>query len=151
MADIPADARILEIGCGDRWVGDFLRSTGRANYTGLDLQPPADIVGSILHWRSLGLEAGAYDTVLAFEVLEHVPCYREVFDLLRPGGTLRLTTPVPHWDWACRVLELLGINQRRTSPHDHLVYVEDIPFFEIVSNRRFMVTGQWAVLRKPAT
>ncbi len=149
LAPIPPDARILEIGCGERWVGEHLRATGRPHYTGLDLAPPADIVGSIRDWRALGLPAAAFDTILAFEVLEHVPCYQECHDLLKPGGQLVLTTPVPHWDWACRLLELAGVNQRRTSPHDHLVYVEDIPGFEIVSNRRFLVLGQWAVLRKP--
>jgi predicted SAM-dependent methyltransferase len=149
LAGIPAGARILEIGCGERWVGEYLRNSGHHDYRGLDLQPPADIVGSIRDWRQLGLQAASFDTILAFEVLEHVPCYQECFDLLRPGGTLRLTTPVPHWDWACRILEAVGINQRRTSPHEHLIYVEDMPLFDVVENYRFMVIGQWAILRKP--
>jgi 2-polyprenyl-3-methyl-5-hydroxy-6-metoxy-1,4-benzoquinol methylase len=149
LAAIPPGDRILEIGCGEPWVAEHLRATGRHAYMGLDLQPPADVVGSIRDWRALGLPAAGFDTILAFEVLEHVPCYRECFDLLKPGGRLVLTTPVPHWDWACRLLEWAGINQRRTSPHAHLVYVEDIPHFEIEHNRRFLVLGQWAVLRKP--
>lgn len=149
LADIPRDARILEIGCGDGAIGRALREQGFTRYTGLDLAPPAEIVGSIRDWRQLGLEPASFDAIIAFEVVEHVPCYAECLALLRPGGTLRLTTPVPHWDWACRVLEAIGVNQRRTSPHEHLVYVRDIAGFEPVRVFQFMVTGQWAILRKP--
>lgn len=149
LAGIPKDARILEIGSGDGAVGRALRAEGYRHYTGLDLGPPADVVGSILEWRRLGLAPGSFDVILAFEVVEHVPCFREAFDLLKPGGLFIMTTPVPHWDWACRILETLGVSLKRTSPHEHLVYVEDIPHFEPVDNFRFMVVGQWARLRKP--
>jgi len=150
LARLPREARILEIGCGDGAVGRALKADGYVGYTGLDLAPPADLVGSITDWRQLGLAPGAFDAVIAFEVVEHVPCFREAFDLLKPGGLFILTTPVPHWDWACRILEALGVNQKRTSPHDHLVYVEDIPYFEPVENFRFLVLSQMAVLRKAA-
>lgn len=149
LADIPREARILEVGCGDGQIGAALRARGYCDYRGLDLQRPADIVGSIRDWRALGLQPASFDVVIAFEVVEHVPCWQECFDLLRPGGLFVLTTPVPHWDWACWVLETLGFNQRRTSPHDHLVYVEDIPLFQREQVQRFMVIVQWARLRKP--
>jgi SAM-dependent methyltransferase len=149
LADLPREARILEIGCGDGRVGEELRRRGHSGYLGLDLVAPADIVGSIRDWRALGLQAESFDVIIAFEVVEHVPCWQECFDLLKPGGLFVLTTPVPHWDWACRILEALGVNQKRTSPHDHLVYVEDIPLFEPIDSFRFMVIVQWARLRKP--
>lgn len=149
LADMPKTARILEIGCGNGEVGRYLKGNGWTDYTGLDLSPPADIVGSILDWRKLGLLPDSFDVIIAFEVIEHVPCCDDCFELLRPGGTLRLTTPVPHWDWACRILERVGVNQRRTSEHDHLIYVTDIARFEPVAVFPFMVTGQWAKLRKP--
>jgi 2-polyprenyl-3-methyl-5-hydroxy-6-metoxy-1,4-benzoquinol methylase len=150
LAAIPRDARILEVGAGDGAVGRWLRENGWSRYTGLDVRPPADVVGSITDWRALGLRPESFDAIIAFEVLEHVPCHRECLDLLRPGGELILTTPVPHLDWLCKLMESAGISQRRTSPHNHLVYVEDIPGFEPVASFRFMLTGQWARLRKPA-
>ncbi len=148
--DIPQESRILEVGCGDGWFGSRLREQGWRQYTGLDLQAPADVIGDIRHWRRLGLEAGTFDVVVAFEVVEHVPCYQEMYDLLRPGGLLMLTSPLPGMDWLCRVFEALGLAQRRTSPHDHLIRFENIPLFELVRLRRVGLLAQWGLFRKPA-
>lgn len=147
---VPRESRILEVGCGDGWFGAQLRGRGWRSYTGLDVRGPADVVGDIRGWRELGLEAGTYDAVIAFEVVEHVPCYQEMYDLLRPGGLLMLTSPLPGMDWLCRVFETLGLAQRRTSPHNHLVRFEEIPLFETVRLRRVGFMAQWGVFRKPA-
>lgn len=146
---LPRDAAILEIGCGARWVGDHLRQAGYTNYVGNDLFPPADIVGDIRQWRELGLKAESFDAIVAFEVVEHVDLFQEAFDLLKPGGRLLLTSPVPEMDWAMQLLELVGLNQKRTSPHDHLIDFTTIPLFEAVEIRRVAGLSQWGVFRKP--
>ena len=148
MRDVPKDARILEIGCGDGWFGRRLRAEGWTGYVGLDLKPPADIVGDILAWRHLGIEPASFDVVLAFEVVEHVDCFQAIYDILRPGGLLMLTSPAPSLDWACHALEWAGLAQRRTSSHDHLIWFEDIPLFELVSIKRVGVLAQWGIFRK---
>jgi 2-polyprenyl-3-methyl-5-hydroxy-6-metoxy-1,4-benzoquinol methylase len=150
LGHLPRDAAILEIGCADGWFGAAARARGWTNLTGMDLHPPADIVGDIRQWRALGLEPASFDAIVALEVVEHVECFQECWDLLRPGGVLMLTTPVPHMDWACRLLEALGLNQRRTSPHDHLVYFRDIPLFTPVETRVRGLIAQWGIFRKPA-
>jgi 2-polyprenyl-3-methyl-5-hydroxy-6-metoxy-1,4-benzoquinol methylase len=149
LAPLPKDARILEIGCGSRWVGNYLRANGWVDYTGADLVPPADIVGDIRAWRALGLVPASFDVVIAFEVIEHVDLVRDAYDLLKPGGQMLLTSPVPHMDWAMKLLERLGLNQRRTSPHSNLVYFDRIPLFEQVSLKRKAGLSQWGILRKP--
>jgi len=149
LKPLPKDARILEIGCGSRWVGHYLRGHGWTNYVGADLVPPADIVGDIREWRSLGLARESFDVVIAFEVIEHVDLVQEAYDLLAPGGLFLLTSPVPHMDWMMKLLEGLHLNQRRTSPHDHLVYFEQIRLFERVSIIRKAGLSQWGILRKP--
>jgi SAM-dependent methyltransferase len=146
---IPKDARILEIGCGSKWVGDYLRANGWTGYVGLDLFAPADIVGDIKNWRQLGLEPESFDVIIAFEVIEHVDCFQECFDLLRPGGKLMLTSPIPHMDWAMKLLEAVGLNQKRTSPHSNLTYFRKIPKFEPVELKTKAGLAQWAILRKP--
>jgi SAM-dependent methyltransferase len=146
---LPKDARILEVGCGSRWVGDYLKGNGWSNYLGADIVPPADIVGDIRKWHELGLGPASFDVIVAFEVIEHVDFTEEALALLKPGGLLLITSPVPHMDWVMKLLEAVGLNQRRTSPHDHLVYFENLRLFEPVSLRRKAGLSQWGILRKP--
>lgn len=148
LEPIPVDARILEVGCGSGWVGEYLKRGRWKHYQGLDLVPPADFVGSILDWRDLGLKPESYDVIIAFEVVEHVDCFRECYDLLKPGGRLLLTSPVPHMDWVMKVLETLGLNQKRTSPHDHLVCFRDVPYFHPKEIRVVAFLSQWGILHK---
>jgi 2-polyprenyl-3-methyl-5-hydroxy-6-metoxy-1,4-benzoquinol methylase len=141
--------KVLEVGSGNQWFGDRLKSMGFINYVSLDLKGPADLVGDIRHWTQMGIIEGQFDAIIAFEVVEHVDCFREFFDLLRPGGLLMLTSPLPHMDWACKLLEYLGLNQKRTSPHDHLIYFDEIPWFEPVHIKIVGFMAQWGVFRKP--
>jgi 2-polyprenyl-3-methyl-5-hydroxy-6-metoxy-1,4-benzoquinol methylase len=85
---VTKDDCVLEIGCGDGWVGHYLRERGVRQVTGIDICPPAPIVGDIREWKSLGLSAQSFDVIIAFEVLEHVECMDECFALLKPGGRL---------------------------------------------------------------
>ena len=149
LRPLPKDAAILEIGCGEKWVGEFLRGAGYTGYVGNDLVPPADIVGDITKWDKLGLKAESFDAIVAFEVVEHVDLFQEAYDLLKPGGTLLLTSPVPEMDWVMQVLEGVGLNQKRTSPHDHLIDFRTIPLFEAVEIKRVAGLSQWGVFRKP--
>src|SRR5260221_10859658 len=105
LDSIPKDASVLEIGCGFKWVGQYLRGGGWRHYTGLDLVPPADIVGDVKAWRDLPLAPGSFDVIVAFEVIEHVDCIQECFDLLKPGGRLIVTSPVPDMDWLMKLLD----------------------------------------------
>lgn len=149
LKDIPKASKILEVGSGDRWVGAYLTSHGWQNYIGLDVQAPADIVGDIRNWAKLGLDAESFDAIIAFEVVEHVAIFPELYDLLKPGGVLMVTTPLPHMDLACKILEAMGLNQRRTSPHTCLIYFEDIPLFEPINTRIVGLMSQWGKFRKP--
>ncbi len=150
LEPIPLDAAVLEVGCGSGWVGDFFRARGQRRYVGMDLFPPADIVGDIKQWRELGLLPESFDYIVAFEVLEHVDLSRECFDLLKPGGRLLLTSPVPSRDWVLKMLEALHLCQQRTSPHSNLVDLRNLPLFETASYRQRAGLSQWAVLQKPS-
>jgi SAM-dependent methyltransferase len=143
------EARILEVGSGSGWLGEYLKKNGWERYTGIDALSPADIRGDINQWRAFGLQEGSFDALIAFEVVEHGDFYDSFFDLLRPGGLLLLTTPVPAADWFLRVLERLGWNQPRTSPHSHLRDIRRIDRFEPVTVRRIVGLSQWGVFRKP--
>ena len=146
---VPKESRILEVGSGDGWLGRVLQSRGWQHYSGIDLGPPAAIIGDIRNWRNLGIKPMSYDVIIAFEVVEHVPCFRESYEILRPGGLLLLTSPRPGMNWLCGILELMGLTQARTSPHNHLIRFENVPFFEPVEIRRVGFVAQWGVFRKP--
>ena len=64
-----------------------------------------------------------------------------------PAWLLLVTTPLPRMDWLCRVLETLGLSQKRTSPHDHLIHFRDLPLFAPVHTRVVLPTAQWGVFR----
>jgi SAM-dependent methyltransferase len=150
LVGIPKTARILEVGCAGGWVGDYLRKGGWKNYIGMDIEhPAAEIVGDIKNWRGLGLQAESIDVIIAFEVIEHVDLVSACFDFLKPGGLLMLTSPVPHFDWIMKTLEAFGLNQKRTSPHCNLVYLDKLPPFETQDYRRVGGLSQWGILRKP--
>ncbi len=140
--------KVLEVGSGSGWVKAALSSSGIADYTGLDLYPPADVLGDINGWRELGLEPDSFDTIIAFEVVEHVDCFDACHQLLKPGGKMLITTPVPRMDWLLKITESLGLNQRRTSPHDHLVDLRKVPSFGKKSISVVLGLGQWAVFTK---
>jgi SAM-dependent methyltransferase len=148
---IPKDAAILEIGSGDGWVGKHLKANGWTRYQGIDVQPPADLVGDIRDYASLGLRPGSFDVIVAFEVVEHVDCFRECYELLKPGGRLLATSPVPEMDWVMKMLEAFGLNQKRTSPHDHLIHFEKVPFFEKRELRKVGGLAQWGIFTKAPT
>ena len=143
---VPPGATILELGCADGWVGRWAARRGH-RVLGVDVRPPADIVGDIRAWRSLGLPEHGFDVIIAFEVLEHGEFSEVLHDLLEPDGRLMVTTPVPRLDWACRIGEAAGVLQRRTSPHSHLLDVRRMPRFVVVERRIVGLVSQWAVLR----
>jgi 2-polyprenyl-3-methyl-5-hydroxy-6-metoxy-1,4-benzoquinol methylase len=148
LRQIHASDQVLEIGCGTGWFKQALIESGHANYQCIDLKAPADIVGDILQWQHLGLLPGSFDAIVAFEVVEHVDCFAACGDLLKKGGRLLITTPVPHFDWALKILENLGLNQKRTSPHSNLVYLKRIPWAGAKDIKTIFGLSQWAVFTK---
>jgi SAM-dependent methyltransferase len=106
---LPRSARVLDFGCGESPYRDCFEG---ADFVGADLpgNPRATVVLGD-DWR-VPLPDATIDVVLSTQVLEHVAypdrylaeCHR----LLKPGGTLLLTThgmmvyhrdPVDYWRW----------------------------------------------------
>lgn len=149
VRNIPKESKILEIGCADGWLGRYLKTSGYKKYVSLDILPPADIIGNIRDWRKLGIQEESFDVIIAFETIEHVDCFQEIFDILRHGGILMMTSPVPHMDWLCILLEKIGLLQKRTSPHTNLTYFQNIPFFKPLEIKKVWFLAQWGKFIKP--
>lgn len=103
-----AEARILEVGCGNGWLCESLLPYGEV--TGTDLSrgcleraqerlPAARFVAG--DFMELEFPAGGYDIVVSLEVLSHVPDQPAFIDklagLLKPGGLLMLATQNGPW------------------------------------------------------
>lgn len=89
---------ILEVGVGDRVFGSFIKNNTAVQYTSVDVAADVhpDVVGSIL---ALPFADKSFDTVCAFEVLEHLPFERfedALKELCRVART-RVVISIPHF------------------------------------------------------
>jgi SAM-dependent methyltransferase len=109
--DLPADARILEVGCGTGHNLEMLQRFGRAD--GIEIDPAArDLaeqrlgrpIGSAPLPELTGVEDGAYDLVALLDVLEHVEedqaALASIARKLKPGGKILITVPAHPWMWS---------------------------------------------------
>lgn len=88
-------ARVLEVGAGDRRMGELLRGNREGvDYRSMDIDPRGEH-----DYRSLDEIDRAFDCVFAFEVVEHIAAEEipgwlaRLGELLAPGGRLVLSTP----------------------------------------------------------
>ncbi len=101
--------QVLDIGAGNRPYRPFLPAD--AVYTALELVPiPGnDVIANVL---ALPFAPESFDGVICTEVIEHVPepehALREMWRVLRPGGSAYITVPM---SWALHYV-----------PHDYYRY-----------------------------
>lgn len=100
-ADLPLDARILDVGCGAGSLIRDMKDLGFPKVEGLDPFIAADIHhanGATVWKRSVADMQGPYDVVMLHHAFEHMPqpaaTLRDLARLLAPGGRLILRVPV---------------------------------------------------------
>ncbi|HUZ54671.1 MAG TPA: methyltransferase domain-containing protein [Streptosporangiaceae bacterium] len=121
LATVPAPARILDVGCGDGFATSVAaRRNDAHHFAGLDWSVPSLAQASARGMTVLlaGLDAplpvrsGSVDVVIMSEVIEHLvdtdSAVEEAYRVLRPGGSLLLSTPNLA-AWYNRGLLALGI------------------------------------------
>ncbi len=111
---------VLDAGCGTGWFSKAAVERG-GEVTSLDvgeklLQQVAQkcqtnrVIGSVL---DLPFEENVFDFVISSEVIEHTPnpkkAIEEMYRVLKPGGTLVLSTPNIFWYWTLWVANILKI------------------------------------------
>jgi SAM-dependent methyltransferase len=119
---LPADARILEIGCGTGHNLGMLRRFGRVDAIEIDDTARALASKRLGHAvmaaplpELTGVEDGAYDLIAILDVLEHIGPDREALasmaKKLRPGGRILITVPAHPWMWSAH--DVVNHHQRR--------------------------------------
>lgn len=111
---------VLDVGCGFGWFELFALAQGARAISGIEISEQ-DLATARRHLDSprIHLQVGSavslpfaddsFDTVVCWEVLEHIPrgsepqVFREIRRVLRPGGRLYLSTP--HASLRARLLD----------------------------------------------
>jgi 2-polyprenyl-3-methyl-5-hydroxy-6-metoxy-1,4-benzoquinol methylase len=108
---LPAEPRLLDMGCGDGALAGLLYRRFGGAITGADPDAKAIALAEEMFARrgyraafrqvagtDTGLPDGNFDAVVCSDVIEHVPdpvaLLREIHRVLKPGGHLVLTTPI---------------------------------------------------------
>jgi SAM-dependent methyltransferase len=136
------EATMLDAGCG---TGGLIRSLEASvsawRWTGLDVEPlactfarercSASVVeGSLM---ALPFEAGTFDAVVCSDVLYHLDddgkALRELFRVLRPGGSVVINVPAHQWLWSYHDVTVHG---RRRYERRSLTALMQVAGFETV-------------------
>lgn len=106
-ARLPASARVLDLACGEGYGAAVLAARGHS-VIGVDLEAPV-LQKAATQYRAAAFAAGdalrlpfgdgTFDAIGALQVIEHLPdaftdpLLEEIARVLKPGGTLYVTTP----------------------------------------------------------
>ena len=107
----PANARILEVGCGTGHSLPMLRRFGEVEAVEIDPSSRAKAeqrLGKPIHDSPLpelpNLETGAFDLICVLDVIEHIAddgaALAALAARLKPGGKLLMTVPAHQWMWS---------------------------------------------------
>lgn len=122
--ELPANARILEIGCGTGHNLPMLSRFGEVD--AIEIDPAAREIASDRLGKRVGaaplpalpgVPRGTYDLVAVLDVVEHieddVAALRAMGTLLRPGGKILIAVPAHQWMWSAH--DVVNHHYRRYS------------------------------------
>jgi SAM-dependent methyltransferase len=122
--NLPANARILEIGCGTGHNLPMLAAFGSVE--AIEIDPAAREIASARLGNPVGaaplpelsgVERGAYDLIAVLDVVEHieddVAALKAMATCLKPGGKILITVPAHQWMWSAH--DVVNHHHRRYS------------------------------------
>jgi SAM-dependent methyltransferase len=132
----PANAQVLEIGCG---TGHNLEMLGQFGHVdALELDDEARAIAETRLGRTVmsaplpelaGVPRKHYDLVGAFDVIEHIDddqgALASIDERLKPGGKFVMTVPAHQWMWSAH--DVANHHKRRYSKHSLKLLFECSP------------------------
>jgi len=143
-------SRLLELAPAAVSLEAYLKEAGFHRYVRLAAAPPADLVGDVRDWRSLGLAAASFDVVIALDALRWDGDQDACWELLKPGGLLFATATLPGRSRLRRLLATVGLAP--AAPPGGARGEADLarlPGLLPLAVRPRALVEQWARLRKP--
>jgi len=134
-ANLPRNARILEIGCGTGHNLPMLSGFGHVD--GLELDDEAASLSEARLGRAilrsplpeLAGVADDYDLIGAFDVIEHIDddhaALAAIATKLKPGGKFMMTVPAHPWMWTAH--DVANHHKRRYSKHSLKALIQGSP------------------------
>jgi SAM-dependent methyltransferase len=123
-AKLPANARILEIGCGTGHNLPMLAHFGIVE--AIEIDPAARMIAAQRIGRAVGeaplpalpgVERASYDLIAVLDVVEHikddVAALKAMAACLKPGGKILITVPAHQWMWSAH--DVVNHHHRRYS------------------------------------
>lgn len=96
---------VLDVGCGQKYLAAFVGE----RYVGLDIAGSPDVVANAEY--GLPFKDRSFDTVIAFDVLEHLENIHNTFDELCRVARQYVVIGLPNmYEWHFRIMFLLGKN-----------------------------------------
>ncbi|MBR0552454.1 class I SAM-dependent methyltransferase [Stakelama marina] len=121
---LPADARILEIGCGTGHNLPMLARFGTVD--AIEIDPAAAEIAGARLGKAIGsaplpalggVERESYDLIAVLDVVEHieddVAALKAMAECLKPGGRILITVPAHQWMWSAH--DVVNHHHRRYS------------------------------------
>ncbi len=141
---------VLNAGCGDRDISDFLMSAGASSVENCDIQ--SSISGAMLcDLASVPRPDGSFDCILCNAVLEHVidieGVMREFYRLLRPAGHLVVSIPFlqPYHASPTDLRRFTAEGMRRLAETNGLSVVELLPLHSMAQTVSWII---WSCLQE---
>jgi SAM-dependent methyltransferase len=132
-AGLPADARILEIGCGTGHNLPMLARFGEVD--AIEIEPAARAVAAKRLGKPVGdaplpalpgVPRGHYNMIAVLDVVEHieddVAALRAMAECLAPGGRILIAVPAHQWMWSAH--DVVNHHHRRYSKATLLKAIE---------------------------
>lgn len=148
---ISAGSKVLDIGCGDGYFGEFLVNNKKADYTGADISETALNSAKGRGLKVIQLDASndlskfdpeSFDFVIMSEFIEHIPNSEEILRVvgrIAKKGVLVSIPNIAYWKFRLQLLLGKFPKQWVVAPEEHLRYWSVDDFNETAEKSGFEV------------